>query len=603
MSQGYREITQEELEEVLEKHEKWLEGDRRNGKQADLRKTHLHGKDFSRHRLEFAILEEALLDDAILTGADLNIAYAEGASFASARMDNCQLIKTKLQDSDLRSAILDGSLFHGPDTMRDAAFQDQVADITGAKLRDASLKETNLRFVHGFVLEQLSGTDITDTILPDRISDGLKRTLANVEEAGRKAGRVFTTMMALCGFALLTVLITTDVALIANRLTSPLPFVGSSVEVIHFYYLIPCLLGAAYLYFHLYLLRVWELVGKLPAVFQDGVPLHEQLYPWLMLSLVPVQFARLKEFDPQTRRCVSIILGWCAVPLTLGVVWWRGLVLHEWLIVLIPICIMILCGIVGFTAWHRMKQRLGDSSDSGSESSVIKEIRSLFKTLKACITAKSQVYSRTVVLLSGMTIIIICIISCVNVVGWNGWHLINADITQEDVSIRPDGWDGDRTKVRGARLRGAQLQGVDASETFLVNADLWEADLRGAHFSWANLRGAEVTAKNIQGALFIRANLQEAVFSGVNLRGVHFEWADLQEAKLEYSNLDSTNLYRANLRFANLTGVTGWREIASVDNANIYGIIASDSVRTWLRDTLHAVEIESDSVWRADYRW
>ncbi len=48
----------------------------------------------------------------------------------------------------------------------------------------------------------------------------------------------------------------------------------------------PLILGLLiFVYLHLYLAHLWELVSELPSYFPDGLPLRRKIYPW-MLNLV-----------------------------------------------------------------------------------------------------------------------------------------------------------------------------------------------------------------------------------------------------------------------------------------------------------------------------
>jgi len=66
-----KKITQEELKEILEKHQKWL-NDEEGGEQADLRWSDLSGADLSSANLKGADLIGADLIGANLSGANLD---------------------------------------------------------------------------------------------------------------------------------------------------------------------------------------------------------------------------------------------------------------------------------------------------------------------------------------------------------------------------------------------------------------------------------------------------------------------------------------------------------------------------------------------------
>ena len=78
--------TQEELAEILRKHELWLDGEV-GGERADLEGADLEGANLEGANLEGANLEGANLEGANLGGANLNGADLEGADLRGANLD------------------------------------------------------------------------------------------------------------------------------------------------------------------------------------------------------------------------------------------------------------------------------------------------------------------------------------------------------------------------------------------------------------------------------------------------------------------------------------------------------------------------------------
>ena len=113
-------MTQEELDQVLKLHKKWLDWDC-GGKRAVLRGVDFRCADLSGKNLRCADLRDADLRDADLRGADLR---------------GAELHDAELHDADLRGADLRGAELHDAD-LRDA-------DLCGAELRGAYLIGANL---------------------------------------------------------------------------------------------------------------------------------------------------------------------------------------------------------------------------------------------------------------------------------------------------------------------------------------------------------------------------------------------------------------------------------------------------------------------------
>ena len=117
-------MEQEKLNEIIENHVKWLQGD--GGKRANLAAADLYGADLEgvnlrRANLRSANLRRASLRRACLCGADL-----EGADLEKANLKRANLCEADLEITNLEGANLEG------------------ADLRGANLCRASLEGANL---------------------------------------------------------------------------------------------------------------------------------------------------------------------------------------------------------------------------------------------------------------------------------------------------------------------------------------------------------------------------------------------------------------------------------------------------------------------------
>lgn len=153
------------LLDVLEKHRKWLEGER-GGKRADLQgadlqDSDLQGADLFLANLQGANLQGANLQRAGLRSADLQCANLEGTDLRGADLQNANLQYANLQGADLRFADLqDANLrltdLQGAD-LRGANLQ--RAGLECASLQDANLQRADLRFT------DLQNVDLRDADL------------------------------------------------------------------------------------------------------------------------------------------------------------------------------------------------------------------------------------------------------------------------------------------------------------------------------------------------------------------------------------------------------------------------------------------------------
>ena len=120
-----RKITEQELKEILEKHEKWLNGEE-GGSRADLSyanltnvnltnanlyranlyNANLYNASLYRANLTCANLSYVILDKAILDNANLSNANLEDANLSYAKLYNTNLYNTNLSNVDLENANL-----------------------------------------------------------------------------------------------------------------------------------------------------------------------------------------------------------------------------------------------------------------------------------------------------------------------------------------------------------------------------------------------------------------------------------------------------------------------------------------------------------------
>ena len=477
-------------------------------------------------------------------------------------------------------------------------------ELTGVKLRDANLENANLENARGFRSGQLGGANLTGAKLPEDVRkfDALK----NVEELSQAAKKLFITMLGACVYSWLTIATTTDVRLITNSASSPLPIIQTPIPIAWFYIAAPLLLVCIYLYFHFYMQRLWEGLAELPAFFPDGASLDKKAHPWLLNGLVRSHFALLKKGRPalsglQVR--LAGFLAWWVVPLTLLLFWWRYLFRHDLPISVLQIALLMLSiGTATFLS-HLAAETL-----SGAE-------RRTFAWRKAY--RDTRTYEHLAVEGGlGIALFFVCSMAICgsdsrftsyinsecdpymipNTIQIRGREVVSvhredgkdydltpwvrnyfrADLIGTDVSEKPENWTGreDDAEVqialtKAAQLSGRNLRGATASGAFFVKANLEGADLREATLQVADLRGA------ILGG----ADLREAVLRDADLRGADLVRADLREANLTLANLRGANLVSADLREASLGGAD-LRE-ADLDGADLRG---SDLVTANLRE-------------------
>lgn len=465
------------------------------------------------------------LKDVNLVDADLGKANLEGVNLSRANLQDANLAKANLKNSRLSDAIL------------------KDADLSGAVLTG----------VEDLVREQLAGADVNGATLPEILPQYKK--LSNVEEASKNARKLFFAMLLTCAYVFLTVLTTKDVDLVTNNPSSQLPIIDTKIPYVVMYYIAPILLISIYLYFHLYLQRLWDELAALPAVFPDGCSLDKKVYPWLLNCLVCSHLKRLPD-DHQLlyklRKVLLTFLAWIVVPLILIVIWWRYLDRHEWLGtllhigtvifslfllsiftrlpnitfektgenlytakgILIPITVGIILLILSFGSIESVDSGPPFNTDTNRYTqSALKALE--FSPQILMVTFKSRV----------------------------------ADLENEEVSTISKNSSVDIELVKGANLRGKNLKRVQASGSLLAKANLYEAVLDDAKLNQADLRSA-----NLGDAHLIGANLELAKLSDANLDGADLRKSKLIKTNLQNASLTNADLRRAFLNRANLQG-------------------------------------------------
>ena len=229
---------------ILDAHRRWWESKGSEGERANLEQGFLYQAQLSRVQLAEANAQQAHLGEANLTEADLRQANLAGAT---------------LEHADLTGADLGGANLAGADL--------SGADLSGAVLREADLHDANLAGAKGVSVAQLAGANLAGATLPAEVREFGE--LQVVEESSKYARMVLLTTLLACAYSWLAIVTTTDVHLITNSTSSPLPIFRTGIPIVVFYWAVPVLILAFYVELHRYMRRVCTQLAKLPAVFRS----------------------------------------------------------------------------------------------------------------------------------------------------------------------------------------------------------------------------------------------------------------------------------------------------------------------------------------------
>ena len=151
----------EQLQQVLDAHNDWLQSGEQSGARADLTGAHLSGVDLAGCKLRGAFMQGAVLTNANLSGADLTHADLRDAQLQKANLAGANLLLTDFSGADLSDADLSHTT------------SDQEVELghvrRGPRFKDTNLTRANLTGAR-CVGSDFSGSDLTEAQLREVIA-------------------------------------------------------------------------------------------------------------------------------------------------------------------------------------------------------------------------------------------------------------------------------------------------------------------------------------------------------------------------------------------------------------------------------------------------
>lgn len=159
-------LTNQELDAILEAHVEWVVSDHRNGQQADLSACRLQDVELAGRNLSYVSLQGAdlsgkdlsrtVLDRADLTGANLTGAKLTGAKCRSTKLQDANLDRIEATQADFFGANLSGMQARGADFEK---CNFSYAILSDARLLESSAVSANFQYA------KLAHTTIQDSNL------------------------------------------------------------------------------------------------------------------------------------------------------------------------------------------------------------------------------------------------------------------------------------------------------------------------------------------------------------------------------------------------------------------------------------------------------
>jgi hypothetical protein len=416
------------------------------------------------------------------------------------------------------------------------------------------------------------------------------------------------------------VITVSDAQILRNAALLPFPVLRTNVPLVEFFLLCPLVIGALYLWLHVYLQRFWEATAALPAIFANGRRLDKCL-PWMVSWPVTSHFKWLREKRSAlagVEKAICILLLYWFAPATMTLFWGRYLTLQDLRGTMLHAALV---AAVTTAAIHfpRSVARAFRSEDSRSFSGPQAEAPQptpaptddpLAASAMAPKTspARSESGPRSfwrkatrslrLSMAAGFAFVL-CLLSIGTIGGaphggnpaqgigsgspwtwaadalWLVGYDPYAHVTEAEISRKPAGWTGSDAeigRVQGASLNGFRLRYLQAYSAFLVKARLRQADLRYASLTEADLRQANLRQASLRFAALDQAKLGGAMLQSANLERANLIRAELEKADLSFASLAGAVLLDAKLDGAVLYGAdlrNTWLERAGLEQADL----------------------------------
>ncbi|MCO6456850.1 MAG: pentapeptide repeat-containing protein [Pirellulaceae bacterium] len=558
-------VSNSDWEQAVREHSAWLESEQASGRRAEFEHRDLRGR--SAHLVN--------LSGALFVTTDLSGVHFQGCRF---------------RDADFDESTLNGSYF---EQCRLEAASFYQADLSGADLRSSQ----------GLSWRQLGGANLEGTTLPDSVAEF--PTLDAVGQASAVARSAFLLLLAACIYIWLTTASTTDVALIQDSDSLALPIIGTQVSIEHFYFVAPALLLGVSIYFHLYLVRLCQLMTSVPAVFPDGRTLEQRVHPWLFNGLLSTQLPRLRSRTTWLQWILfvlSVPVIWGIVPLSLAYLWLRYLSRHQALVSYWHLALLVLAVAAAVASLYSVLTILRGRRSRIAAGKVFRGSLACLAPVGVIVALFGSVFTRGSVDFGQAGTVSLekpeASAAWRNPetthreftrFRWRRWPTWGPsllaclklkpviDIAWTDVSRKPSGWKGERPEdwslVAGARLKETDLNYARAERAFLLGADLRGARLVGADLKDADLRLAELSEAILPHVVLEFADLRRAVLSRAILFHARLDDSRMDDCLLHFARLEHAELPRANLERAEMNGAN--LECAKLDGAKLNDAKAS----------------------------
>ena len=384
-----------------------------------------------------------------------------------------------------------------------------------------------------------------------------------------------------------------------------LPLVDISVPIWIFFTTAPLITAAVHVYFNLYLIRLWGVLGRAPSSNADS-NLSSTIDPWLISDAALLVRNTLRNDRSSEERALerpsawsNLLIAFLLAPLVLGFLWWLSMTSRDLLLSSIAGLSLIFSISISAVSVLVLLQEMSDGAHFAQ------------MWLKRLVSG--------LVLLTAMTIAYVTLGKEIG--DLPGVRISDVNLAHADVVVRPDDWahydearsafqvewckrpsnkcnggvvqrdrpspisifmpsdpfEEDWLAWRLGKIRGLQrpdwgAPNLDAGpdQTFPTsvredpdNAPAQNTDLRDASFRGAFLVGANFSAANAMGASFAQAEMEritaaQSVFLRTNFGWTHAQNSDMRGSDFERANMSSVRFDSSHFMNATFFGTHIW---------------------------------------------
>lgn len=436
--------------------------------------------------------------------------------------------------------------------------------------------------------------------------------LDRIDALTRNARNTWFGLLGALVFVGITLMSVEHIDFYGTDRATQLPLVNVEVPTRYFFAAAPILIAAIYGYFHLYLIRLWDVLGAAPARI-GGARLGDAITPWLVTDAA-LFLRRYQRRDNCTKErtlegtvmLLNLLLAWTFGLFILLLIWIVSMPARTFWLTGLAGASLAVASVVGASSAIMMLIRMtgiGGVSRYLWFGNVL-QFASLAASLGILLALSWNWTSGQSDRLWAVSLVDEAIVQ--RPPGWlsydvardefrDGWcrrkgitnctDLNSADEAFENdwqarrqaaiVDIRrPDWHKQGRAKpdLRRADLDYAFMVGLNLSGAAMHEADLSSANLEGAQLSGTKLAWAQLGGARLQGAMMERANLSQAFLNGADLQNAVLREAQMPEAGFERAQLSGVDLSdaqlpRGNLREAQISRASLLR--ANLNNADL----------------------------------